>query len=53
MDAAGDPTPVTAVDPSGQEAQHAGPVFLQDGRRFLYTQTDQKVEGLMMIENFR
>lgn len=24
-----------------------------DGRRLLYTQSDQKVEGLMMLENFR
>jgi eukaryotic-like serine/threonine-protein kinase len=32
----GTPSPVTRVDPSRQEIQHAGPAFLSDGRRFLY-----------------
>jgi hypothetical protein len=32
----GSPEPVTALDPARQEDQHSAPVFLPDGRRFLY-----------------
>ncbi|MEP6904946.1 MAG: DUF4126 family protein, partial [Gemmatimonadales bacterium] len=32
----GAPSLVTKIDPSRREAQHAGPVFLPDGRHFLY-----------------
>jgi Tol biopolymer transport system component len=32
----GTPLPVTAIDTAGQENSHRWPVFLPDGRRFLY-----------------
>ena len=35
-DAGGPTSPVTRIDADRQEIQHAGPVFLPDGRRFLY-----------------
>jgi eukaryotic-like serine/threonine-protein kinase len=35
-EAGGTPVPVTLVDASRREVQHAGPAFLPDGRRFLY-----------------
>jgi Tol biopolymer transport system component len=35
-EAGGVPAPVTTLDPSRREYQHTRPVFLPDGRRFLY-----------------
>ena len=35
-EAGGSPEAVTKLDASRQEVQHAGPIFLPDGRRFLY-----------------
>ena len=35
-DSGGPAAPVTRIDASRQEMQHAGPVLLPDGRRFLY-----------------
>ena len=35
-DSGGPASPVTGLDPSRQEIQHAGPAFLPDGRHFLY-----------------
>ena len=40
----GPPSPVTSIDPSRQEIQHAGPVFLPDGRRFLYHRAARTAE---------
>jgi serine/threonine protein kinase/dipeptidyl aminopeptidase/acylaminoacyl peptidase len=34
--AGGQPTPITALDPSKQETDHVGPAFLPDGRHFLF-----------------
>jgi eukaryotic-like serine/threonine-protein kinase len=34
--AGGQPTPVTKLDESAKETEHAGPVFLPDSRHFLY-----------------
>jgi serine/threonine protein kinase/Tol biopolymer transport system component len=42
---AGGPTsPVTRIDASRQEIQHAGPAFLPDGRRFLYHRASRAPE---------
>ena len=35
-DSGGAASPVTSIDPSRKEVQHAGPAFLPDGRSFLY-----------------
>jgi Tol biopolymer transport system component len=35
-DSGGPASPVTIIDPSRKEVQHAGPTFLPDGRSFLY-----------------
>ncbi len=32
----GTPTPVTTLDPARQESAHVGPLFLPDGRHYLY-----------------
>lgn len=34
--AGGQPTPITTLDESAKETEHAGPYFLPDGRHFLY-----------------
>jgi eukaryotic-like serine/threonine-protein kinase len=40
----GTPAVVTQLDPSHQEVQHAGPVFLSDGRRFLFHRASRAPE---------
>jgi Tol biopolymer transport system component len=40
----GEPVQVTIVDPSRRESQHSEPVFLPDGRRFLYHRTSANEE---------
>lgn len=40
--AGGQPTPVTALDESKQEVEHVAPVFLPDGRHFLFLAVSSK-----------
>ena len=44
-EAGGPPSPVTRIDASRQEIQHAGPAFLPDGRHFLYHRTSRVPEN--------
>jgi serine/threonine protein kinase len=41
----GTPSPVTALDPSRKETRHAFPMFLADGRRFVYLRTSTVPEN--------
>jgi Tol biopolymer transport system component len=43
-DSGGTPVQVTIVDPSRRESQHSEPIFLPDGRRFLYHRTSANEE---------
>ena len=40
--AGGQPTPITTLDESKQETEHVAPVFLPDGRRFLFLAVSSK-----------
>jgi Tol biopolymer transport system component len=42
-EAGGTPSPITVVDPSRSENNHLTPVFLPDGRHFLYLRTSWSV----------
>ena len=42
-EAGGTPSPITVVDPSRSENNHLTPVFLPDGRRFLYLRTSSSM----------
>ena len=42
----GTPTPVTALDSAHGEGAHAGPVFLPDGRRFLFSIIGGDTQGI-------
>ena len=44
-DAGGPASPVTTLDPSRQDIQHAGPTFLPDGRSFLYHRASRVPEN--------
>jgi eukaryotic-like serine/threonine-protein kinase len=44
-EAGGPPSPVTRIDASRQEIQHAGPAFLPDGRHFVYHRTSHVPEN--------
>jgi Tol biopolymer transport system component len=44
-EAGGTPSPVTRIDVSRQEIQHAGPAFLPDGRHFLYHRASRVQEN--------
>jgi len=44
-EAGGTPSPVTRIDASRQEIQHAGPAFLSDGRHFLYHRASRVQEN--------
>jgi len=44
-DSGGPATPVTRIDASRHEIQHAGPTWLPDGRRFLYHRASRVAEN--------
>jgi len=43
--AGGQPMPITALDESKQETEHVAPVFLPDGRHFLFLAVSSKPEA--------